>query len=340
MMDIRKRFNMALKDTVDEWKQQENVIGLFVHGSYVRGTITANSDLDICIIWNTPEAPAPLLAEHKGVRVDMTFLTQTEIEEVIENRTDDDFRIAEVIERLRGAEVVHDTDDAVKNWEESASKYLWPDNVIANVKQRAMEYLDSASYYAEIEDVIASVHQVRRALFELGRVVQMRNNLFHTTRPAEILTEIRLLDPITYKLFLRTFKLKGMGEDELLEILSYVDQWLKIAEDRFGDGVAHDSAVGLLNQAQRYYHGALGLTYNGDYELAVLEMRRSIDQLGAALLALGGVPNMNPGTFIPELRENESEFFGSVLEEYGAFDYQPKGIERSIAEARFIAQNL
>ena len=51
MTDIHRRFDDALKDTVAEWKQHKNVRGIFVYGSFVRGTIIATSDLNIGIIW-------------------------------------------------------------------------------------------------------------------------------------------------------------------------------------------------------------------------------------------------------------------------------------------------
>ncbi len=340
MVDIRQRFITALKDTAEEWKTRENVIGMFVHGSYVKGTITANSDLDICIIWEAQEAPAPLLTEHKGVRVDMVFLTPSEIEDVIEERTEDDMKIASVIVRLRNAEVVHDTEEILRKWRERAMTYVWPEPVIANVKQRALDALQTATEYNDGFNTIAASHEVRRALYEIGRIILMRHNLFDILQPSEILTEVRLLDTMTYQLFLRTFKLKGMNEERLLEILSDVDHWLKVAEERFGEGVAHDSAVFLLNQAQRDYHSALSLTYNGEFELAALEMRRSIDMIGASILALRGSPNIDPVTFIPELRDAESKFFNDMFLEHGAFEFQPKGIQRSIGEARFIADRL
>jgi predicted nucleotidyltransferase len=49
---------------VKEWKKQKNVKGIFVFGSYVRGTLTANSDLDIGVIWDGDEAPVQLLTKH------------------------------------------------------------------------------------------------------------------------------------------------------------------------------------------------------------------------------------------------------------------------------------
>jgi predicted nucleotidyltransferase len=57
MMNLRRRFDSALHDTVKEWKKQKNVRGIFVYGSYARGTQTANSDLDIGMIWDGDEAP-------------------------------------------------------------------------------------------------------------------------------------------------------------------------------------------------------------------------------------------------------------------------------------------
>ena len=84
MPDIRDRFNTALKDTVQEWKQHDNVVGIFVYGSYVQGTITANSDLDIGIIWRGDDAPVRLMSTHKEVVIDMVFMTVSEVEYVLD----------------------------------------------------------------------------------------------------------------------------------------------------------------------------------------------------------------------------------------------------------------
>ena len=89
MKDLDNRFKEVMNDTVKEWKSHSSVIGIFVYGSYVRGTITANSDLDIAIVWKEDEAPVSLLSSHKEVRVDMVFMTVSEIEAVLEGTTTD-----------------------------------------------------------------------------------------------------------------------------------------------------------------------------------------------------------------------------------------------------------
>ena len=109
---------------------------------------------------------------------------------------------------------------------------------------------------------------------------------------------------------------------------------------RFAGGTALDNALELINHAQRDYYGALSLTYNGDFELAVLEMRHSIEMIGMALLSLSGKSFDKPSDFIPSLRENETEFFNEMFVQHGAFEFQSTGIQRSIAEAQFIANRL
>ncbi len=311
-----------------------------MYGSYVSGNLTINSDLDICIIWDAPDALSPLLAEHKGVRIDMEFLTPQEVEDVIEGRNLDDMKIAEVIGRLRNAEAVFDPEGVLKEWMKRAREYLWPTEVIVRTKNGAEQILDRAEEYAKDEDMESAVHEVRRALFELGKGILMRNNVFGTIRPAETLTEVRLLDPIVYQLFLRTFKLKGFDEEGLLEILADIDRWVNAAEERFAADVGGDAAVLLFNQVKREYHGAMNLTYAGDYELAVLEMRHTTNVLGKLLLTLGGRPLSDSGALVRELREREPEYYEKIFRKYGGFEFQLKGVERSIGEARFIAQRL
>ena len=144
MTDIRKRFTDALKDTVKEWKSHENVKGIFVYGSYVRGTATAKSDLDICIIWDADEAPVRLMSTHKEVLVDMVFMTVTEIENVFGGITKDVTKISEVINRLRNSRVMHDTDGIVDEWQKKTVNYAWSEESISQVMSTAMEYLDRA----------------------------------------------------------------------------------------------------------------------------------------------------------------------------------------------------
>ena len=57
MKDLHRRFDTALNDTVKEWKSHKEVKGIFAYGSFVRGTVTANSDLDIGIVWGADDAP-------------------------------------------------------------------------------------------------------------------------------------------------------------------------------------------------------------------------------------------------------------------------------------------
>ncbi len=341
MMDVHKRFNDVMNEIVKEWKKKDEVEGVYVYGALPRGTLTANSTLDLCVVWNASEAPVQLLAEHDGIRVDMTFLTPDQIEGVIAGEMDNEFKIAEVIGRLRVAKVVFDRNKRLKEWQERVAEYQWPENVIQSVKKRAIHLLDEASKSEMREDIVDAIELVRNALFDLGRVIIMRNNQFDIIRPTDVLTEVRMLDPITYQLFLRTFKLRGMEEEEIMDVLEDLNHWLEVAEDRLADSTVDGTEpIELLSHAQRGYHRAREMTIEGDYELAVLEMRRSLHNLGKALLSLHGIRTDDLTVLVNGLRENESEYFGQIFEEYGGFDFQLKGVNRSIAEARFIAQRI
>ena len=342
MTDIHKRFNTALKDTVKEWKQNENVKGIFVYGSYVQGTITANSDLDIGIIWDGDDAPVRLMSTHKEVVIDMVFMTINEVEAVLDGSTKDVYKISEVVNRFRTSKVLHDTKKMLENWQSSVVHYVWSDEVISDVKNRALEELSRGERFVEEEDYESAIYEVRDGLLHLGRVIVMTNNIFTLHKPAEVLTEIRMLDPMTYKLFLRAFKLKGMNEPKLLKILEEIREWLEKTEKRL-DEVSIDSqlleSTGLLAQAQREHHGANGLTYSGDYELAVLEMRQATCTLGRAMVAIEGETTEDVA-FIPNLRKSEPDFFSLILVEHGAYDIQPGEIKRMINEARFLAHRI
>ncbi|MFX0107936.1 MAG: hypothetical protein ACFE7R_06620, partial [Candidatus Hodarchaeota archaeon] len=141
-------------------------------------------------------------------------------------------------------------------------------------------------------------------------------------------------------LFLRTFKLKGMEEEELMDTLTEIEEWINMVEFRFSEGSAADYAADLIMRVRREYHGAMNCTVSGDYELAVLEMRRAVDNLGRALLAVAGQFDFDQTGLIQQLKENEPVFYENIMVRYGAFDFTQKGVERSIGEARFIAQRL
>ncbi|MHA1902799.1 MAG: nucleotidyltransferase domain-containing protein [Candidatus Thorarchaeota archaeon] len=343
MMNIRRMFETAVSDTVDEWKSHDQVKGIFTYGSYVRGTATAASDLDICMIWDGEEAPARLLAEHKGVIVDMGFITPNEIEAVLDGTTTDSFQIAVIVGRLRGARVHHDTKGMLKKWLQRASKYIWPAEIIEEVKSSALDALNRARAYVESEEYSAAIYEMRTGLSNLGRVILMNNQIFNIIKPSEVLTEVRMLDPMTYPIFLWTFKLKGVDEeDEMNEILDVVKSWIQKAIERYESAVdeVDETALALITEAQRYTHGAGRLAYNGEYELAIIDTRRAVELLGMSLLALGGNPVQEDENVVNTIRDYESEFYEQVLVEYGAFDLQPKAISRGIGEAMFVAQRL
>ncbi|MFX1603577.1 MAG: nucleotidyltransferase domain-containing protein [Promethearchaeota archaeon] len=340
MFDLQKKFDAALKDTVKEWKGHDKVKGIFVYGSFVKGTLTATSDLDLGVIWDDPEPPAQLFQEHKGIRIDISFLTPKVIEDVFEGKTSDALRIAGLIGILRNAKVVHDTKGKLKKWQKRAADFVWSEEAIDSMKDEALLSLNNASKSAELGDTISAIHELRSGLFDLGRVIVMKNNYFSIMKPSEVLTEIRLLDPVSYPLFLRTFKLKGMEEEDLMDTLEEVRGWIEIAEGRFSEGTVDDYAMELLTRAQREYHGARNCTLSGDYELAVLEMRRAVDNIGRALLALTGHFEVDQTNFVQALKENEPVFYENILVQHGAFDFTEKGIERGISEAHFIAQRL
>ena len=342
MTDIHRRFDTALKDTVAEWKQNENVKGIFVYGSFVQGTITATSDLDIGIIWDGDEAPVRLMSTHKEVLIDMSFMTVDEVKAVLDCTTQDVFKISEVVNRLRTSRVLHDPDKMLKNWQDNVRQYVWTDEVINSVKKLALDELNRAKSFLEDGDEVSAIYEARDGLLHLGRVIVMTNNIFTMHKPAEVLTEIRMLDPITYKLFLRTFKLKGTDEPKLLVILEEIRTWLEKTERELEEITSDNQlieATALLAQAQRQHHGARSLTYAGDYELAVLEMRQATCSLGRAMVASMG-QNTVDVAFIPSLRISDQEFFKLILVEHGAYDIQPAEINRIISEAQFLAHRI
>ena len=343
MTDVRKRFTDALKDTVNEWKSHENVKGIFVYGSYVRGTATANSDLDICIVWDADEAPVRLMSNHKEVLVDMVFMTVKEVEDVFGGITKDVTKISQVINRLKNSLVRHDTKGMVSEWQKKTADYAWTDGAITQVKETAMELLSRSRKFADEDEGPSAIFEMRQGIFNLGRIILMVNNNFLILKPAEVLTEVRMLDPMTYSLFLRAFKLKGMNEPKLLAVLNDLRQWLDIAESKISSVAVDEQAIlatGFLSQAQREFHGSLGLTYNGDYELAVLEMRQAACSLGRTLITLKEFSGIVDGVFMDQLSDIEPGFYEEILVEHGAYDILPKEINRIIGEAQFIAQRL
>lgn len=339
-MSVRKQFDQALKDTVQEWKKREQVKGVYVFGSYAQGVATSFSDLDICIVWKGTEAPVRLLAHHKGVRIDMIFLPTKRIEGVLSGEIQDPFRIAEVVGTLDDADVVYDSDGSLRKWQDAAAEYTWSQDVIGRTKREAMQSLANAESYVDRNDTESAVNELRNGLLDLGRIIVMKNNEYCIIRPSEVLAEVRMLDPIAYPLFLRTFKLKGMEEREILAILHDVEQWLTRVAERVDKENIQDETIEFLSQAQRVYYGARNLAMVGDLELAVLELRLTIRRLGLALLATEGLMLEDRGDLVDALREREPDFFENVYVEYGAFDFQPRGIRRSIGEAKFIANRL
>ena len=342
MIDIHRRFSTVLDDTVAEWKQNASVKGIFVYGSFVQGTITANSDLDIGIIWDGEDAPVRLMSTHKEVVVDMVFMTVNEVEAVLDEISKDVLKISEVVNRFRSSRVLYDTDNMLQNWQITVQQYVWSDEVINDVKNLALEELSRGKKFLDDEDYESAIYEVRDGLFHLGRIIVMTNNIFSMLKPAEVLTEIRMLDPVTYKLFVRTFKLKGMDEAKLLKILEEIKEWLVKTEKKLEEAttdIQKLEATGFLAQAQREQYGSLGLTYSGDYELAVLEMRQSTCTLGRALVAIKGQTTEDVA-FIPNLRRIENDFFTLILVEHGAYDLQPAEISRIIDEAKYLVHRI
>ncbi|MHA1960850.1 MAG: nucleotidyltransferase domain-containing protein [Candidatus Thorarchaeota archaeon] len=343
MMDLHGKFDRVMRETVKEWKKHDNVMGVVVYGSFVTGNISASSDLDMCVIWDGSEAPVQLMAEQDGVLLDMSFTTVSAIKEVIEGTPEDAFLIAEVIAKFRNARVVHDTDGKLKKWQITASDYVWSDSVIDVIREKAEEELSNASELADQDDIVGAIHELRSALFNIARAVLMKNNVFSIIKPAEVLSEIRMLDPMTYQLFLRLFKLKALREPELLAALESIRHWLKTAEERLGEvapGAGLAPTAVRLAEAQRHYYGAMRLTIDSEYELAVLEMRQTLSLLGRALVETAGHRPTSEASALSYIKEQEPEFYEKVLVEHGAFDLLPRAVKRGIGEARFITQRI
>jgi predicted nucleotidyltransferase len=339
MMDIRAKFEQALQDTVDEWKKQEHVEGMFVYGSYVNKAQTPDSDLDVCIVWDQDEAPVRLLSRHKGVRIDMTFITPESIQEVLNRASENPQQIAKVIERVKDSKVAYDRSGRLEEWRAIAEDYVWPEEAVIMMKERTAGELDQAKKLLE-ENRVSSICELRNALFDLARTILMIDNRFSIIRTADVLSEARMLNPAMYSLFLRTFKLRGMNEKQIMKALENVKSWLREAEKQLDKSDLDTVVIPLLNRAQRHYFGALSLTINASYELAVLEMRHAIYMIGNALLAMRGIEEPDSLEFITSLREKENEFYEDMLLSLCEFDLQPKAIKRAIDESKFILARL
>ena len=338
-MDIRAKFEQALQDTVDEWKKQEHVEGMFVYGSYVNKAQTPDSDLDVCIVWDQDEAPVRLLSRHKGVRIDMTFITPESIREVLNRASENPQQIAKVIERVKDSKVAYDRSGRLEEWRAIAEDYVWPEEAVIMMKERTAGELDQAKKLLE-ENRVSSICELRNALFDLARTILMIDNRFSIIRTADVLSEARMLNPAMYSLFLRTFKLRGMNEKQIMKALENVKSWLREAEKQLDKSDLDTVVIPLLNRAQRHYFGALSLTINASYELAVLEMRHAIYMIGNALLAMRGIEEPDSLEFITSLREKENEFYEDMLLSLCEFDLQPKAIKRAIDESKFILARL
>ncbi|MFO7837862.1 MAG: nucleotidyltransferase domain-containing protein [Candidatus Thorarchaeota archaeon] len=339
MMNIRAKFEQALQDTVDEWKKQEHVEGIFVYGSYVNKAQTPDSDLDVCIVWNEEEAPVRLLSHHKGVRIDMTFITPATIQEVLNRKSKNPQQIAEVIERVKGSKVAYDKSGKLEEWRATAENYTWPEDVVIAVKERTAAELDRSKELLD-EHRVSSICELRNALFDLARTILMTNNNFGIIRTADVVSQSRLLNPTMYKMFLRTFKLRSMNEEQIMNVLDDVKSWLQEVEDRLEKSDLDTVVIPLLNRAHRHYFGALSLTINNSYELAVLEMRHSIFMIANALLAMHGIQEPDSLEFITSLREKENEFYEDMLLSYCEFNLQPRAISRAIDESKFVLGRL
>ena len=273
----------------------------------------------------------------------MVFMTVKEVENVFNGVTSDVTKISEVINRLRNSLVMHDTDGKVSEWQKRTKDFVWSEESISQVKRSALEYLNRARKLAEVDEGPSAIFEMRQGLFNLANVVLMLNNVFLILKPAEVLTELRMLDPMTYSVLLRAFKLKGMDEPKLLTALEDLRHWLEIAESRISDVKVDEQAIlatGFLANAQREYHGSLGLTYNGDYEMAILEMRQAACSLGRTLITLKEFSSIVDGVFMDQISEIEPGFYEEILVEHGAYDILPKEIMRIVGEAQFIAQRL
>lgn len=282
------------------------------------------------------------MSTHKEVIIDMTFMTVEQVKSVLDCATHDVFKISEVVNRLRTSRVLYDPDNLLQKWQNSVQHYVWSDEVINDVKKLALDELACAKKFLDGEDEESAIYEARDGLLHLGRAIVMTNNIFTLHKPAEVLTEIRMLDPITYKLFLRTFKLKGMDESKLLIILEEIKDWIEKTENQLEEIVSEShfiEATTFLAKAQREHHGARSLTYAGDYELAVLEMREATCTLGRSMVAAMG-QNTEDVAFIPMLRISDQEFFKQILVEHGAYDIQPAEINRIISEAQYLAHRI
>lgn len=342
MIDLHRKFQTALKDTVDEWKNRKQVSGIFTYGSVVKGTATASSDLDLAIVWDGEEAPARLMAEHKGVIVDMDFIPKSSMDKILGGEESHAYTIAGVISRLKSARVEYDRDGDVKKWLERARNFSWPIEIVSKMKEIALVEIDRSEKHVSQGDTVSAVHEMRNGIFDLSRLILMHSNFFNIIRPSEVLSDIRIEHPMMYQLFLKTFRLRDLRERQLLEILGVVKDWLERSVERFEateDLASNSSAWMQITQAQRNYYGSQNLTLSGDYELAVLEMRTSITEIGQALLTLQNA-YQSGDSFMTSLREHEPEFYNKVALEYGAYDLLPKGVLQGIGEARFIAQRL
>ncbi len=341
-MDLYRRFDTALHEIVDEMKSQRSIKGVFTFGSYVKGTTTPDSDLDICVAWDGNEAPVELLAEKKGVRIDLSYRTIDEFEKTLAGEMSDVLKTASIIGMLRDARIVLDPDGLIKKWQGHARIFVWKDDAIDTIKQRAMGHLERASKYMDSEDLANAVYELRRSLFEVSRVILMRNNIFTIVKPSEILSEIRMLDPITYQLFLRTFKLKTMNENELLDALSRIKPWMQKAVTTYENSSTsiESRVVANIAEAQRQYYGSYRLTLNGEYELAILEMCEAISLIAKVLLEIAGHKVSDENTLISLARDHEREYFDEIMFPLASFEFPPKSVKRGISETQFIVQRI
>jgi predicted nucleotidyltransferase len=141
------------KDAAGKLFLDGNVMGIFLFGSAVRGAMDEGSDIDICLVYDSPRVRRHReVKEVEGVRLDICRYPAERFARIFEGanlrgRGDTWFNASLWLGMTKGCEIIEDPHGALHRWRDAAAKWRWRADEIRPLDRLLLRDLTAADLY-------------------------------------------------------------------------------------------------------------------------------------------------------------------------------------------------
>lgn len=260
----------AIYKFVSRESQSREVLGIMVFGSFAKGNLHKNSDVDI-LLFKDGGAYLREIEKINGLNLEVyrapikIFTSPFHGEEG--RFLFDMFRL----QALRSGKIIYDTKGSLGQLRIEACNSRIPLSYVKETLDKANMGIYRAEDFLQRGHSQLAEHEIFGASINVARALLLMENVPEINTPRLFIPHLRAKNPIFYRMLREIHELHGLGRSDVEASLANLLGMLQLASVRF----KKNWVSGLIEKAKAEAFSAKDCLRYGDYESAMLQIRLS-----------------------------------------------------------------